>query len=161
MATNPFTTIKAAIKTYLGNHWDSLAADNPAKIKIGNRFTHKRMPVQPGDLPEVDVRALEGGETKPFASSSTGLFTRNYQFGITTDQADISDALEQSEWEFVRAAAKMQKELLGLPGTVLRVGISFERETDIDPEMNRGRRRWTGIVVVAVTFQVPISQITP
>jgi hypothetical protein len=64
-ATNPFTQIKTAIRAYMDDHWAALDDDNPAKVKIGNRWRRRLKPnTQPADLPEVDLRPVEGGGNK-------------------------------------------------------------------------------------------------
>lgn len=162
-ATNPFTQIKTAIRSYLGAHWDSLDADNPAKVKVANRFRRLlKDNVQPADLPEVDIRSAEGGRNQFTASSGTGLFQRTYELGIASDDKDASDvSLDQAEWEILRAASKAQQDKLGLSGLVVNVEIDNTRQTKDDAELNRGHKRWSGAVTLVVTFQVPRADLIP
>jgi hypothetical protein len=162
-ATNPLSQIKAAIRAYMGAHWDSLPDDNPAKVKVGNRFRRNvRDQTQPADLPEVDFRSGEGGVTRPFASSSSGQFVRAWELGIAGDDHNSGDtSLDQAEWELIRCAAKMQIELLGLNDLIVKVEIDNTRQTKDDAELNRGHRTWSGAVTLIVTFQVKRSDIIP
>lgn len=163
-ATNPFTQIKTAIKSYVVAHWDSLDADNPAKVKVGNRWSldARKDRRQPGDLPGVDIKPVEGGDSNPFASSSSGLFVREYELGIATDGFTVDDpALDQCEWELIRAASKACIEKLNLPALVMAVKVSSTRQTNTDYEASRQHKTWTGAVVISVQFQVKRSDIIP
>lgn len=165
MATNPLTTIRQAIEDAVGAHWDSLDEDNPAVVKVGNRWTknQRKGARQPADFPAVEIRPVqEQNQTNPKASSSSGQFIRAWELGCATDAAPTEDpnVLDQCEWELIRAAAKMQRDKLGLPDNlVVDVGVASTRQTTQDGDQNRGRTRWTGAVVVIVKFQVPTTQI--
>lgn len=163
-ATNPFTQIKTTIETYVGAHWDSLPADNPAKVKVGNRWstTQRKGALAPNDTPAVSLRPVDGGDTNPLATSSSGHFSRQYELGIVTDGITPEDStLDQCEWELIRVAAKASKELLGLTDLVLKVTVSGTRQTNQDLEAGRQRRRWTGAVTITVFFQVSKTSILP
>lgn len=162
-ATNPFTQIKTAIRAYMDAHWTALPDDNPAKVKIGNRWRRNLRPnTQPADLPEVDLRPVEGGGNKFSASSTSAHFQRLYELGIATDDKSASDeTLDQAEWELVRVAAKAQAERLGLTDLVLNVEVDSTRQTKDEPELNRGHKTWSGAVTLIVTFQVTRASIIP
>lgn len=161
-ATNPFTQIKTAIETYVGAHWDSLPSDNPAKVKVGNRWsaTQRKGAIQPADTPAVAVRPVEGGDTNVNATSSSGHFTRSYELGIVTSATTPEDStLDQCEWELIRVAAKASSEQLGLGSMVLSVTVSGTRQTNQDFEAGRQHRWWTGAVTLSVKFQVSKASI--
>lgn len=163
-ATNPFTQIKAAIRGYVEAHWDSLPTNNPAKVKVGNRWSRddRKAARAPADLPAVEIRPVEGGDSKPLHTSSSGVFVREYEFGIATDGQTTDDpALDQCEWELIRVATKAALEKLDLPELVLKVDISSSRQTDRDLEASRQHRTWTGAVVISVQFQVKRTDIVP
>jgi hypothetical protein len=147
----------------LGAHWDSLDDDNPAKVKTANRWRRNLKPnTQPADLPEVDVRLMDGGFNKPFATNTSGQFGRVWQLGIATDDhASTDDSFDQSEWELVKVAAKAAIELLSLPGLVLSVNVVASSQTKDDGELSRSHKTWSGTVDLEITFQVPRADIIP
>lgn len=162
--TNPFSQIKDALRGYLGRHWDAMDPINPAKVRVANRWMHKGLKqyFQAADLPAVDIRAAEGVDSKPFATSDTGLFARNFELGIATDDRSQEDpSLDQVEWELIRVAAQAAIERLGLPNLVTKVETVNTRQTREDPSESRGRGTWTGVVTIAVGFQVPRAAILP
>lgn len=162
-ATNPFTQIKTAIRAYLGAHWDSLPDDNIAKVRVGNRFRRNIRPnTQPADLPEVDFRSAEGSRNQFKASSSTGLFQRTWELGISSDdRSQNDDSLDQVEWELLRVAAKAAVERLGLSELVVNVEVDNTQQTKDDPELSRNHKTWSGTVRLIVTFQMSVADIIP
>jgi hypothetical protein len=90
------------------------------------------------------------------------LFQKAYELGIATDGTPVDDnpdVLDAVEWELIRVAAQASKDKMGLPTLVLKVDIESSRQTPDDEQQNRGRRRWSGVVVLVVTIQVPRADI--
>jgi hypothetical protein len=166
--TNPITQIRTAIEAAVGAHWDSLPNDNAAKVKVNNRWGANR--AKPAarltaDFPAVDIRpAQEQNQNDIKFSSGTGVFVRSWELGLATDERPWDDpaALDEAEWQLVRAATKMLRDKLGLPELVVAVAIPATRQTPADQQpQQQGAARWSGAVVVAVKFQVKQSDLIP
>jgi hypothetical protein len=163
---NPFTTVADAVRLALETRWDAMADNDPAKVKINNRWGRnaRKDARQVADFPAVDIRPVDGRNLNFSASSSTGLFQKAYELGIATDgtpQDANPDVLDAVEWSLIQTAAKAAQDKLGLPTLVLKVEIESSRQTPDDESQNRGRRRWSGVVVLVVTLQLPRAQILP
>jgi hypothetical protein len=161
---NPFTQVADAVRLALETRWDALGDNDPAKVKINNRWGRnaRKDARQVADFPAVDIRPVDGRSLNFSASSSTGLFQKAYELGIATDgtpQDENPDVLDAVEWELIRVAAQAAKDKLGLPTLVLKVEIESSRQTPDDEQQNRGRRRWSGVIVLVVTIQVPRADI--
>jgi hypothetical protein len=164
--SNPFTEIKAALRTRLGSHWDALAADNPARVRVGNRWGRNALKPpsrQPADLPAVDVRRVETRDMK--LTSSSGVFLAVFEFGITSDErasTDDTEVMDASEWELIRCAigAAVSTPPLGL-SYVQRIGVESSQQTLADPAQSGGTQRWTSAVRIVVEFNKPRSEIIP
>jgi hypothetical protein len=157
---NPFTQTADAVRLALETRWNALADNDPAKVKINNRWGRnaRKDARQVADFPAVDIRPVDGRNLNFGATSSTGLFQKAYELGIATDstpQDENPDVLDAVEWELIRVAAQAAKDKLGLPTLVLKVEIESSRQTPDDEQQNRGRRRWSGVIVLVVTIQVP------
>jgi hypothetical protein len=163
---NPFTQTADAVRSALEARWNALADDDPAKVKVGNRWGRnaRKDARQVADFPAVDIRPVDGRNMNFSASSSTGLFQKAYELGIATDGTPVDDnpdVLDAVEWSLIQVAAQAAANKLGLPTLVLKVEIESSRQTPDDESQNRGKRRWSGVVVLVVTIQVPKSQIIP
>jgi hypothetical protein len=160
---NPFTEIKTALRGYLAAHWDSLPADDPAKVRVNNRggvIFRKGQGVS--DSPAVDTRRVELRGANPLATSSSGVFVAVYELGYRSDEGkrdDDTESLDATEWELVRVAAKASVAKLGL-SYVLRVGVEAARQTTAATEMSK-EGQWSGVVTLVVEFAKPRSEIIP
>lgn len=166
---NPFTEIKAALRTRIGTHWDGLAADDPARVRVNNRWGRnalKPTSKQFADLPSVDVRRNELRELK--LTSSSGLFIVAFEFGVLSDDrasTDDTEALDATEWELIRCAVGASvptppQPVLGL-SYVQRVGVEFSRQTLGDDVRSPGTQRWSSAVTVLVEFNKPKTELIP
>jgi hypothetical protein len=163
---NPFTQVANAVRLALETRWSAMADDDPAKVKINNRWgkNSRKDARQVADFPAVDIRPVDGRGMNFTASSSTGFFQKAYELGIATDGTPVDDnpdVLDAVEWSLIQTAAKAANDKLGLPTLVLKVEIESSRQTPDDEQQNRGKRRWSGVVVLVVTLQVPRAQILP
>lgn len=165
-ATNPLSQIKAAIVAAVNAHWDSLDSDNPAKVKAGNRGNANNVAKpsarRDADFPHVEVEPGDESENKVPSSSTSGTFIRSYLAKIATDdRTPDANTLDQIEWELLRAALKMSRDKLGLPGLVMTVFVGQTRQTNQDTEPQAGVKRWAGSVALRVQFQVPLTDLLP
>jgi hypothetical protein len=100
---NPFTQTADAVRSALEARWDAMADDDPAKVKIGNRWGRnaRKDARQVADFPAVDIRPVDGRNLNFTATSSTGLFQKAYELGIATDGTPVDDnpdVLDAVEW---------------------------------------------------------------
>jgi hypothetical protein len=75
---NPFTQTADAVRLALETRWNALADNDPAKVKINNRWGRnaRKDARQVADFPAVDIRPVDGRNLNFGATSSTGLFQK-------------------------------------------------------------------------------------
>jgi hypothetical protein len=160
---NPFSEIKSSLRTRLGSHWDALPSDNPARVRVGNRFARnflKPTARQAADFPAVDVRRVETRGMK--LTSTSGHFLAVYEFGITSDErasTDDTEALDESEWQLIRCAVGASSAGLGL-SYVHQITVESSQQTVGDATQG-ATQRWTSAVRVVIEFSQPKTEIIP
>lgn len=159
---NPFSEIKTALRGYLAAHWESLPADNPAKVRVNNRGgVIFRKGQQHADNPAVDARRVEIRDAA-LQTSDTGLFVVAYELAYRSDERkteDDTETIDQLEWELVRVAAKARAEKLGL-SYILRVAFESARQTTAATEMTKDGQ-WSGVATLVIQFQKSRAEILP
>lgn len=146
---DPFTRVYNAIMALFADH-DGVrdlvkpgnligyASDSADPIK-GN--------IQPGDLPEIEVRPA-GGEVQLWKTSDSTEVLRRYVVGITTGELRVHESLFPLEWELLRALASTTNNL-GLP-FVVNVHIEGFDEDPEATDRHRGTKGWVALFSVIV-----------
>ena len=107
--------------------------------------------IQPGDVPELEVRPA-GGEAQLWFTSSSAAVIRRFVVGLTTGELRVDKSLFPLEWELLRAIAGTTNNL-GL-SFVVKVSIEGFDEERTGTEEHRGTKGWVALfsVVVEMNF---------